>query len=335
MPKVSVIMPTYNRARFIAESIQSVLAQTFTDFEIIVVDDGSRDNTREVVNSFRDSRITYIYQKNRGVSVARNTGIKAANGEYFIFLDSDDVLLKGAIEKRVKVMDRHPEVGFSYGQTYLMDARGRVFGLWKLRRGNSGIRRGTEELRDFLMGNHVPTLTVMVRGSCLFAVGLFDLTFSAGSEDLELWIRLAKKYSAAYLAEPLAKYRIHQSSITVERKMDEEVKTKSRILESILDDPELGHLYTPLRSKAYFHLHLRLARHAYDVGDTVTAREHLFLALKIQPRGLVKGIWLYWFAKTWLPLPVINVLRGVKKYLGMASWHVLRRSYWKVRASNA
>ena len=101
-----------------------------------------------------------------------------------------------------------------------MDERGRVFDLQKLKHINSGIRRGNEEFKDFLIGNHIPMPTVMIGQSCLFEVGLFDLSFCAGSEDLDLWIRLAKKYFVAYVAEPLAKYRVHQSSISAARKMD-------------------------------------------------------------------------------------------------------------------
>ena len=175
MPRVSVIIPTYNRARFIAETVQSVLDQTFTDFEIVIVDDGSTDNTREVMGSFQDSRIKYIYQKNNGVCIARNNAINASSGEYLAFLDSDDVLLRNSLEKRVEVLDRHPEVGFSYGQAYLMDEGGQVFGIKKVKHRNSGIRRGTEEIRDFIVsGYHIPTPTVMVRRRCLFEVGLFD-----------------------------------------------------------------------------------------------------------------------------------------------------------------
>lgn len=88
--KVSVIIPTYNYGRFLGEAIQSVLDQTFTDFELIVVDDGSTDNTKEVVSSFKDSRIKYIFQENCGVSAAQNTGIRASTGEYIAILGSDD-----------------------------------------------------------------------------------------------------------------------------------------------------------------------------------------------------------------------------------------------------
>ena len=222
MPKVSVVIPTYNLAHFIAEAIQSILGQTFSEFEVIAVDDGSTDNTKDVVNSFKDPRIRYIYQENHGVSAARNTGIQASSSEYIAFLDSDDVLMENALEKGAQVLERHPEVGFSYGQEYLMDERRRVFHLRKQRHKYSYVREGIEEIKEFLLhGNYVCTSTVMARRRCLYDVGLFDPTFRPGSEDFDLWVRLAKRYAVAYIAEPLVKYRIHPDSIGATRKLDE------------------------------------------------------------------------------------------------------------------
>ena len=326
MPKVSVVIPTYNRARFIDEAIQSVLAQTFVDFEIVIVDDGSTDNTKEVVDSFKDHRIRYTYQENQGLPAAGNRGFELSRGEYIAFFSSDDVLVENALEKGVEVLDRHPEVAFSYGQAYLMDERGHVFGLRKVKHKRSSVRRGIEEIREFLVsGYHIPTMTVMVRRNCLFEVGLFDHAFRSGAEDFDLMVRLAKRYDGAYIAEPLAKYRIHSGSISGSFRHDAIWKNHRQIFENVLTDAKLGPILSSLRSRAYFRLHLRVARHAYDDGDIETAREHLFGALKIHPRGLAKGIWLYWFAKTWLPLPVVNVVRGAKRYLSMVSWCAFKK----------
>ena len=132
MPVVSAIIPTYNFGRFLGEAIQSVLDQTFTDFELIVVDDGSTDDTREVVGSFNDSRIRYIYQENRGLPAARNTGIKASRGEYIAFLDSDDIWLTQNLELKVKSLDSHPDAGLVCSDGYNFDdATGAIIGtLW-------------------------------------------------------------------------------------------------------------------------------------------------------------------------------------------------------------
>ena len=115
-PTVSVIIPTYNRAHLIGRAIQSVLNQTYRDFEIIVVDDGSADNTEEVVKSFYDKRIKYIkHKKNKGAAATRNTGIKAARGKYIAFQDSDDEWLPEKLEKQMKVFENAPaKVGVVY-----------------------------------------------------------------------------------------------------------------------------------------------------------------------------------------------------------------------------
>jgi glycosyltransferase involved in cell wall biosynthesis len=327
MTKVSVVIPTYNRASLIAESIQSVLDQTFADFEIIVIDDGSSDNTREVVGNFKDPRIKYIRQDNHGVCEAMNNGIKASCGEYIICLGSDDVLLQDAVAKGVQVLDNYPEAAFSYGKTYTMDQNGRVNRLRKINNRQSGIRKGTVEIAEYLIyGNRFPAPTVMARRNCLFEVGLFDPSFSSGSEDIDLWLRLARRYSVVYIAEPLAKYRITANSITANRKMAEEEESKTRIVEGILNDAELGHLFSAERPKAYFNLHLRLARRAYDSGETVVARKHLFAALKKHPIGIFKGKWAYWFAKTWVPLSFVRFVRRVRRYLNTTVGRKYRQS---------
>ncbi|MCK4819314.1 glycosyltransferase family 2 protein, partial [bacterium] len=109
IPNVSVIIPTCNRAEYITQAIDSVLAQTYTDYEIIVVDDGSTDNTKEVMEPYMD-RIRYIYQENAGVSAARNTGIKAAKGDWVAFLDSDDEWLPGKLAVQIRAVERHPQL---------------------------------------------------------------------------------------------------------------------------------------------------------------------------------------------------------------------------------
>lgn len=319
MPKVSVIIPTYNRAHFIAEAIQSVLDQTFTDFEIIVVDDGSTDNTKDVVDSFKDSRIKYIYQANQWVAAARNNGINASSGEYITFLDSDDVLMENAFMQGAQVLDKHPGVAFSYSQNYTMDERGQVLGLQKKGQKHSWVREGREQIREFLIdGHHIGVCATMVRRSCLFEVGLWDTTFHHGSVDFDLLVRLAKRYAVAYIAEPAGKVRVHSNSITTTRDLGEFEKTNSRIFESVFNDPEVGHFFSYLRSKAYFRLYLRLASAACAKREMKTARRYLSRALKMYPKGFLKGLWLPWilvFGKTWIPIPILQSIRGVKRNL--------------------
>ena len=266
MPKVSVIIPTYNRADLVGDSIESVLRQSFLDFELIVVDDGSTDNTRSVVESFQDPRIRYIYQENQGVVAAQNTGVKACHGEYITVLGSDDVLLANALEKGVKVLDRSPEVAFSFGQTYLMDENKHVFDLFKPRpQKASYVRGGIEEIRYFLIhGNHIGPSMAMIRKSCFTEVGMFDPAFREGSEDFDLWVRLSKKFAVAYIADPLAKCRVHSDSITNNREIQEIENKHLLILERIYSDASVSALLAFEKAEAYYHLYWRLTRQASD-----------------------------------------------------------------------
>src|SRR4030042_587586 len=120
MPKVSVIITTYNRVHFVCEAIDSVLNQTFKDFEIIVVDDGSTDNTKEALKRY-SKNIFYIYQSNKGRSQARNTGLKVAKGDYIAFLDDDDIWVPHKLEKQVAFMDSNPNIGLVHTITEVID----------------------------------------------------------------------------------------------------------------------------------------------------------------------------------------------------------------------
>jgi glycosyltransferase involved in cell wall biosynthesis len=313
MPRVSVIIPTYNRAHFIAEAIESVLAQSFRDFEIIVVDDGSTDNTRSVISSFP---VRYMYQENQGPVIARNRGIDLAQSKYLVFLDSDDVFMGNALERGVKVLDRHPEVAFSYGQAYLIDEEGHVFGLRKAKYKHSCTQTGKDEIARFLVyGNQIPTCTAMVRRSCLDEVGWFDPAFSSGSEDFDLWVRLAKRYAVAYIAEPLAKYRVHCGGLGTGRELDEIEESHRCILESIFNNVEMGPFFSSWEDMAYSRLYLRLAVLAYGRQDMRIARKYIFRAVKTDPGRLLKGLGVSCvslLAKTMIPSPITVLIRNIK-----------------------
>jgi glycosyltransferase involved in cell wall biosynthesis len=320
MPKISVVIPTYNRARFIAESIGSVLAQSFRDFEVIIIDDGSTDNTPEIVSAFP---VRYFRQENQGPAGAVNKGIELSKGEYIAMPGSDDILLQNALEKGVEVLDKHPEAAFSYGQAYLMDEKGRIFGVEKGGSKHSCVREGKEEIRKFLIsGNHIITSTVMVRRSSLEEVGLFDATFRSGSEDTDLWVRLAKRYAVAYIAEPLGKYRVHPQAMSAGRRVEEIERSNRRILEGIFNDAKVGPIFLPQRACIYSRFYLRLAGYAYGSGEMKTARSYLYKAPTAHLKGFLKGLWVPWIfrlAKTWIPLPLLAFARNLRRRLLMAT----------------
>jgi len=209
--KVSIIVPTYNRAHLVTETIDSILAQTVKDFELIVVDNESTDNTEEVIKSYTDRRIRYFQHQNNGlVAVNRNYGISKANGEYIAFCDDDDLWMPEKLERQVKLLDLNKELGLVYSDSYIMDENG------DLERdtlfSNSRPLRGNVFDKLF-QSNCIPTLTVMIRREVLSKVGGFDPKYII-AQDYDLWLRIAEHYPIDFTEEPLAKYRIHGGSIS-------------------------------------------------------------------------------------------------------------------------
>lgn len=201
-PTVSVIIPTYNRASLIEKPIKSILAQTFQDFEIVVVDDCSTDNTEEVVKAFNDRRINYFrHQKNQGAGVSRNTGIANSASKYVAFLDSDDEWLPEKLEKQVTLFQNsNAEVGMVYTWLCNINDSGEVMSV-------SGSRHRGFIKDDLLYSNFVGTpSTVMLKRECLEKVGGFDPAMLTFVEDLDLWIRIATHYQVEVIPEVLVRY---------------------------------------------------------------------------------------------------------------------------------
>lgn len=211
MPQVSVVIPTYNSARFVPTAVESALAQTHQDFELIVVDDGSTDATREVLAPYRD-RLTYIYRENQERSAARNTGIRAATGEYVAFLDADDAWLSDKLERQVSVLAEHPEAVLVYGQAVYMDIDGNDVSF----RGQHMCGHVTPALqvedlsRALIAGNVVygGGSMPLVRRSALDSAGWFDESLCY-PEDWDLWVRLSHLGPFAYIPKPLVRYRVY------------------------------------------------------------------------------------------------------------------------------
>lgn len=207
-PKVSVIIPTYNSAHFIIEAVDSVLAQTFTDFEVLVVDDGSKDNTKEVLTEKYGDSIQYFYKENGGVSKARNFGIENANGKYVAFLDSDDAWIPEKLEKQITALEKNSENKACYSSFYLCDENLNPTGI------NPSDRKADALTDLLLIGNVVATPSTVIAEKELFQqVGGFDDQLSQCA-DWEMWIRLATKTEFIYIDEPLLKYRIHGANMS-------------------------------------------------------------------------------------------------------------------------
>jgi len=209
-PRVSVVIPLYNKADHIVDVIQSVLAQSFTDYEIIIVNDGSTDSSEAAIEPFRD-KIRYFKQDNSGPSVARNKGIELARGEYIAFLDADDEWLPAKLATQVKFMDEHPEIMWctTNGGMFRADAADADRTLFAQDRAESEYLIVDDWFVESLGKNVTATPGVMVRSELLETVGVFDPGVPAG-QDMDLWIRIALSYpQIGLILRPLIRIRYH------------------------------------------------------------------------------------------------------------------------------
>jgi glycosyltransferase involved in cell wall biosynthesis len=183
-PKVSVIIPTYNSGIYLRESLQSVLCQTYSNFEVIVINDASTDNTDQVIAEFSDPRILYfVHSRNRYAAAARNTGIRASTGEYIAFLDVDDVYDPKKLEIQVAYMQAHPEVGLSYSSRIEMDENKNWLTVSHV--------QAEVMLKDLIMGYPFAPTDVMMKREWVFKVGLFDENLEFHGEDPDFHFKLA------------------------------------------------------------------------------------------------------------------------------------------------
>ena len=201
MPKVSVIIPTYNRAHFLTAAIDSVLAQTYKDYEILVVDDGSTDQSVDGIKRYGD-KVRYIYQENEGPPGAMNTGVENTTGEYYVVLGNDDMLMPDMLERQLAVMENDPELAFVCSGTYFIDENGKI-----TETSNDGRYR-EKSFKSLLSSNFVWHLTTVVRRSMADEVGHFDENLYT-THDYNLWIHLAMNHKFEYTDAPLAKFRLH------------------------------------------------------------------------------------------------------------------------------
>lgn len=210
MPRVSVIIPTYNRKEYVQEAIDSVLAQTYTDYEIIVIDDGSSDATGEALRARYGDRIHYIWQENQGESAARNYGIGISQGEYVALLDSDDLWLPDKLAKQTDVLDRNPDKVLVFTASWKIDATGQRLESLPL---CSNVDESQLTLESLCLKNAMGSAvsTVLIRRNTLELVGRFDPTIRYG-EDWDLWLKLRRQGAFISLNEPLACYRQHAGS---------------------------------------------------------------------------------------------------------------------------
>lgn len=253
-PLVSVIIPTYNRAELLKQAMASALGQTVTSVEVLVVDDDSTDHTREVVKQTDDERVRYIWRENGGLSVARNTGIEHASGQYIVFLDSDDLLLSDYVAEHLAAFQRHPDVGAVYSKHRLFSAEALDIEDAECVPSPDVVEWLTQSL---WVSNQFPVQAVMARSDLVHSVGGFDVALRY-CEDWDFWIRLSQLGRFCGIDKVLSGVRVHASQMSANHKgmLESELAVIERYSSAMPDG--LGEVAT---SRAY------LRRGMYVIQD--------------------------------------------------------------------
>jgi glycosyltransferase involved in cell wall biosynthesis len=298
-PLVSVVIPAYNSADWIAETISSVLNQDYQNLEIIVVNDGSTDNTELIVKSFGE-KVKYIYKSNGGQSSARNLGILNSSGEYIAFIDSDDLWEKEKTSVQVKYLEENSYKWiYSDGIAFDNLSKEVLFQFSKISRPYDG-----NVLINLFHSCFIPMPTVLLKKEIFLEVGYFneDDRFR-NREDWEMWLRIANYYPIAYVPQILIKYRVHNKSVTGKESLIERMNGNILVIQNaVLNNPEKLARY---KSQVLFNLF-------YSTGRAISLRFQFWNANKLflmafRERPLSFKLYIAWF---FLPIsPLIEVFR--------------------------
>ena len=289
-PLVSIVIPTYNYANYLLTAITSCLQQTYKNLEIIVVDDGSTDNTRAILEEFSD-RILYIYQNNQGVSSARNKGLELAKGSFITFLDADDALTTDSIERRVRILTEHEEVDFVISSTlskhtldetpYLHDKTGQSF--------------FSERLYEDLLCRRISFATCAVLMRTAVAKAFAFPTHISNGEDIVYFTKVFFRRKGYFLSTPTAITFSHPDSL---RHNIEQLKKQGiDFVTAIIDDPYYKGALDYLRDDLIANRYMELFRRYYASGDKRLARECYIKGVKTKPGKLSRIDYLVKFIK--------------------------------------
>ena len=308
-PTVTVVIPAFNAATHIVGTLESVLAQTWRDFEVIVVDDGSTDDTSAVVATFEDS-VTCIRRVNGGPAAARNTGIRAARGRYIALLDADDRWEPNLLSVQVSLLEQHPDAALVFGDMTVRNREGGTVASYIARCGQPmplGVVR--QDVRDVYLLNIVTTSTVVMRKDIATEVGLFDETLPYGAEDWDLWLRIAARAPVIGHDAVVAQRTEHAANLSIQTAY---LASHIAVLE------RLKHSFLVLAGEKPPNLDRRLSKllldrgyYLFDQGRFPEARRDLLRSLKAHYR--VRAFFL--LLATFAGVPTITALRRIKQAL--------------------
>lgn len=279
---VTVVIPNYNYADYVGEAIESCLRQTYPDIEVIVVDDGSRDDSRNIIEGFGD-KIRPIFQQNAGVSAARNAGVAAGCGEFVAFLDADDVWMPEKLEMQVAAFRADPELGLVHVAVEEIDGDGKKVGE-RLKGGE-----GDDVWKDLLLFTGRGVLGggsgAMIPRAIFEETGGFDTRLST-SADWDLYYRISRRYSVGFIGKPLLQYRVHSSN------MHSNIGVMERDMllgfEKAFSDNDAQ--TNEIKRVGYASLYQNLAGSFYRAGDLMACIRYSVRSLTARPANIVHFI---------------------------------------------
>lgn len=290
---ISVVVTTYNQEAFLSQSLKSVFSQTRKADEVVVVNNGSTDNTAKILDQYKSKIITISHKKNIGALQGGNSGLLKARGDYVIILASDDWFAPTILEEEAKILDQNPEIAVVYSQTVSVEGNKKIVKTAEPAGRKTVIGRWEFE-RLLTQGDFIPYGTALIRRSTLKKHGLLDPNIQYRN-DYELWIRLARYYPFAYIAKPLAYYRIHNNyGIKSSGFLESPEQELGYILKKHL--PEGNKALDKLRRQAYYNYFLLLFRENILAGNFKKGWRFLLRSFRTKPLSLSHFTVLYPFA---------------------------------------
>jgi glycosyltransferase involved in cell wall biosynthesis len=274
IPLISVIIPTYNTAKYLIETLECALNQSWANKEIILVNDGSTDNTLSLLKPYM-AKINYIYQENRGLGAARNTGLKAAKGDFVVFLDADDLLSPNFLEVMLKSIRERPGVDILYCWWSFIDESGHLLP-------EPGRYTGQGDLfQAYVISNRFPVMAALTPKYCIDCAGGFDEN-KLISEDWDFWLRVSQKgYKFDFLSEVLVYYRFHGSNMTLN--IERSHQRYTAVLDKLYLSKHLPDKIMELKPTAYSQIFLTKALYYTSQGEYTKALVPLKEAVQIWP----------------------------------------------------
>ncbi len=283
MPTISIVIPAYNADETILETVSSVQQQTFSDFELIIINDGSTDRTLELLNTVEDFRLKIFSYSNGGLPVARNRGISHATGEFIAFLDADDLWTPDKLELQLAALQQHPEAGVAYSWTYFMEEQG---GSLSFKACEPVFFEGNV-YANLLVGDFIYNgSNTLIRRQAIESVGEFDTTLKS-CEDWDYWLRLAARWPFVVVPKHQIFYRRSSGAMSSKIEVMKEASLIALEKAYLAAPPELQ----SLRNQSFTSFHKYCAdlylKHSTDMSGVKEAGHNLWMAIRLQPQTLL------------------------------------------------